>query len=138
MSQSIFSIDGETFDIKIPQDGIKRSAQILDSDETERLQSGDMFRDIIGKYVNYTINVDTSLLSLEDYGRLFDIITSPVKKHSVTMPYNQTMITFDAYCSGAEDTLKRIEGTGENRKYFWGGLSWQFIADSPFERATGE
>lgn len=131
MSKSIFSIDGQTFNIKIAQDSIKRSAQILDSDETERKQDGDIYRDIIGKYVNYTLSVDTSLLDVEQYDTLFDILSAPVEKHSVTMPYGQSSITFDAYCSGVEDTLKRVEGN----KQIWGGMTWTFVANGPLLRA---
>lgn len=133
--QEIFSIDGQTFNIRIPQDGIKRSASVLDTDETERLQSGGMFRDIIGTYLNYTITIDTSLLDVESYDALYEILISPVKSHTITVPYGQTTVTLEIYVSNVEDTLKRRELNGDNTKNFWHGLSVVFTSNDPFIRA---
>lgn len=93
---------------------------------------GGLYRERIGKYINYSISVDTSLLDLEEYDRLYEILTDPtVDSHQVTMPYGQSEITFDAYCSSVEDSLIRTE-YGKN---FWGGMSWKFIAIDPFQKA---
>lgn len=127
MAQNVFSIDGRYFDIFIPQDGIKRSAQILDSSETERKMDGSLHRSIIGTYYNYTIDIRTDNLSTEEYDELFDLISQPEVSHEITVPYGQTSKTFNAYISSVEDSLKRIE----NGKCYWAGMQLKFIAIDP-------
>ena len=127
MAQNIFTIDGRDFDVRIPQDGIKRSGQVLDSAETERLENGEMFRDIIGTYYNYTIQVDTKNLKVEEYDELYDLVTQPVEKHTITVPYGQTTLSFDAYITSAEDSLLKRE----NGVNYWHGLTLAFIALKP-------
>ena len=52
------------------------------------------------------------------------------ERDTVTVPYGQGTVTFEAYVSGVEDELKRM-GDGFNR---WGGLTVTFTAMSPKRR----
>ena len=131
MAQNVFSIDGRYFDVFIPQDGIKRSAQILDGPNTERKTDGNLYREIIGTYYNYTIEIKTDNLTLEEYDELFDLISQPEEYHEITVPYGQGSKTFNAYVSSVDDSLRKIEGD----KFFWQGMTLQFIATEPAIRA---
>lgn len=129
MTQNVFSIDGRYFNVKIPEKGIKRSFSVTDSDKAGRVLTGAMVRDIIGTFYNYTLDIDTSKLSPVEYDELYDILSAPDDYHSITMPYGQGTITFDAYCTSGEDTLLHRED-----KNIWTGLSINFIAISPYRR----
>ena len=124
---SPFTVDGIEYNVFVPREGIKRSGQVLDGPNANRGQSGGMIRDIIGTYYNYTIQIDTSQTTVSEYDRLYEVLTAPVDYHTLKVPYGQGAMTFKAYVTSAEDTLKTMEG-GIN---IWGGLSVKFIAMKP-------
>ena len=67
------------------------------------------------------------------YDALYEILTAPQNQaHSVTMPYGQRMMTFDAYISTANDKIK----TKRKSVTIWGGLSLEFRAIRPQRRPT--
>lgn len=129
---SAFILDGKTYNVRVPEGGIKRSGQVLDGDKAGRAQNGAMIRDIIGTYYNYTIEFDTSAASSSEYDELYNALTAPVDYHTLVIPYGQTTLAFKAYVTSAEDTLRSMAG-GVNR---WEGLSAKFIAMKP-QRTPG-
>ena len=126
--QNLVAIDGIYYDLIIPEDGIKRSFSVLDDEDSGRVKSGKMWRSIIGTYYNYTILFDTSRLNQDAYTQLDQTISAPVASHILTVPYNQELLTFEAYITGGEDTLR---SSTEARGNDWHGLSLQFVATEP-------
>lgn len=120
-------MDGVSYDVIVPENGLKRKGQVLDGEKAGRLLIGSMERDIIGTYYNYTLQIETNRLNTADYDRLFEVLTAPVDYHMVSFPYGQEMLTFRAYVSNLEDTLKIIQ----NGVRYWGGVSVNFIAMDP-------
>ena len=131
--QSLFSIDGRYFNVRIPEKGIKRSFSVADSDKAGRVLTGRMMRDIIGTFYNYTINIDTNTLSKNEYDEFYEIISAPVDYHEIIVPYAQTILKFDAYITEGEDTLKISNSNGN----VWTGLSLNFVAMEPLRVPTG-
>ena len=125
-----FQVDGVSYNVLIPRDGLKRSGQILDGENAGRLQTGRMERDIIGTYYNYTLTIDTKGTSIAEYDALYEVLTSPTDCHRVVMPYGQGMIAFDAYVSGVEDGLIAAEPS----RNIWGGMTVNFVAMAPKRR----
>ena len=125
--KTAFTVDGISYNVFVPEKGIKRSGSVLDGDKAGRLQTGRMERDIIGTYYNYSIQVDTSRLEAEDYDALFQVLSAPVDYHTITMPYAQSVLTFEAYVSNVSDVLIQMHEDGNQ----WGELSFQFIAMEP-------
>ena len=125
--QNIFSIDGVYYDVIIPQNGIKRSFQVLDDDTAGRVLSGAMQRSIIGTYYNYTIELDTSRMDKDDYDAMYDVLSAPVDYHELVVPFGQTTLMFDAYITSGTDNLKQISPTGN----VWEGLTLNFITIEP-------
>lgn len=121
---SVLKIDGQSFGVSVIS--LQRKASILDGDNANRAKSGRMIRDIIGTYYNYTVGIDPNLLSRSEYDALYEILTSPVESHELTVPYGQGEITFSAYISNVDDTLKRM--TSSN---LWTDLKVNFIAMAP-------
>lgn len=122
-----FTIDGQTFNVFVPTGGLKRSFQVLDGPNASRVLSGDMRRDLIGTFYNYTVEISTKNTSLAEYDRLYEILSAPVDFHDVTFPYGQDTLSFKAYVTAGEDSVTRISG-GHT---YWAGLSVQFVAKSP-------
>lgn len=125
-----FVLDGKSYNVFVPESGIKRSGQVLDGDNAGRTQSGVMIRDIIGTYYNYSIEIDTSKTERAEYDALYQVLTAPVDSHTLTVPYAQETITFQAYVTSAEDTLETM-ADGHN---LWSGLKINFIAMKPQRR----
>lgn len=127
MEQNFFKLNGKFYNVGITE--MKRSASILDGENAGRVRSGAMTRDIIGTYYNYTVLIDTNELSESDYDELYQEITAPVDSHSVTFPYGQSVLSFKAYVSNAEDSL--VQTKDVNGKNKWSGLTITFTAMSP-------
>ena len=127
----IFSIDGKEYNVTVPSGGIQRSFSVLDTDKSGRSQSGDMIRDIIGTYYNYSIEINTKMLNYDEYDQLYEIISSPTEYHILTVPYGQTTLTFKAYVTNGSDSF---DVKGKDGKIRWKGLKLNFIAMSPQRR----
>lgn len=123
----VFTLDGVEFDVWVTS--LKRKFAVTDTDNSGRTMDGNMHRDIIGTYYNYTMDIDTKNLNLVDYDLLYEMLSAPVESHILTVPYGQKTLTFKAYMTGGEDDLK-IRGN----KQIWNGLSINFIAMEPQRR----
>ena len=128
--QNLVSIDGKYYNISIPENGIRRSFAVTDTDNSGRNISGEMLRDIIGTYYNYTIQFNTKQLNPAEYDDLYETLSAPVDYHTITVPYGQTTLTYKAYVTGGNDSLSRKNSLGNK----WTGLSIDFIAMSPQRR----
>lgn len=124
--QNVISIDGTYYNARIPEDGIKRTFQVLDDDTTTRVASGAMHRSIIGTYYNYTVQFDCSDMDAAAYDQMYQVLSAPVNSHTIVVPYGQSTLTFSAYVTTGEDVLALKESVNH-----WKGLSVQFIAMSP-------
>ncbi len=108
---------------------IKRSFEVLDGENAGRVMSGEMERDIIGTYYNYSVEVDADEATAWEYDYFWQLISQPKDYHVITVPYGQDTLTFKAYVTQGSDELE-IMGA-KNR---WGGLSFNFIAMEPQRR----
>lgn len=129
MTQKFFKIDGKNYNIAVTD--LKRSAAVLDGENAGRVKSGAMVRDIIGTYYNYSMTLDTSSISPSDYDELYNTVTAPVDSHNVTLPFGQSIISFKAYVSGAEDTLVKTKSATDDNEAIWQGLTVTFTAMKP-------
>lgn len=110
---------------------LKRSFQVLDGENAGRVMTGEMDRDIIGTYYNYSCEIDASAADRAEYDRFYDAISAPVDSHEITMPFAQATLTFSAYVTNGEDELLSMFEDNE-----WGNLSFNFIAMAPQRRPT--
>ena len=129
----ILAVNGRWYDVLVPQNGgLTREISILDGSNTERLMSGGIQFDTIGTYYNYTYNVVRDGGNLADYDALHKELRNPKSRRKlITVPFDQTFITFEAYISSVSDSLSRIK----NGKNYWDGMSIKFIATDPNEVA---
>ncbi|MBK8467727.1 MAG: hypothetical protein IPL32_18085 [Chloracidobacterium sp.] len=120
----MITIDGVSFDIPVVK--INRKADFLDK-YAERLENGYLARELIGVFLNYTLEFGRTNNTTE-YAALWDKLTEPVEFHTVSVPDGDgTMHTFTAYFSGVADELQKRN----DAKTFWKRLTVNFIAKSP-------
>ncbi|MDR1940028.1 MAG: hypothetical protein LBQ40_04455 [Clostridiales bacterium] len=120
----MFKIDGREFNVTIEQGGIERQFSVYDTKNSERLENGDMFRDVLGTYYNYSVKIDSRALVPDEYDELYETLSAPVEFHTFEMPYGQITRVFQGYVTNGKDNYTGKIG-GANR---WGGLSFNMIA----------
>ena len=119
----LIEVDNVSYDVINSE--LTRSFQVLDGENAGRTLDGEMHRDVIGTYYNYTWKLEPK--TIEDYSTLYEVLSSPDDYHTITVPYNQVTKTFRAYVTNGQDQLRRQE----NGVNYWTGLSINFIAISP-------
>ena len=124
-TQGIY-IDGQFFDV--PLVSVKRNFDFLDK-YAERTEDGDLKRELIGVYANYTMNF--GIIDDDDlYERLVDKLTEPVEFHDFVLPSTKRSYSFRGYVSSLSDEMLKIE---KNTVKFQ-GLTCKYIAKKPFRR----
>lgn len=123
--RSVFSIDGVEYP-NIHVTNLQRSFSILDGENAGRTLNGTMIRDVVGTYYNYKMDVAAGNSGVEEYDKLYEVISAPQDSHLVKVPYGQTEFTFQAYVTGGEDTVNMSSGVNK-----WDGLSISFVAMKP-------
>lgn len=127
----VFTIDG--VDLRVNVINLKRGFSVTDTEHSGRVKSGEMHRDIIGTFYNYTVEIEPNPSYLGDYDTFYEIVSSPAAFHRMEFPYSQKKLTFLGYVTNGEDTLTIRKNSGKliNR---WSGLSLQFVAKEPQRR----
>ena len=125
---SLFKVDGKSYNVAVKS--LKRTFQVLDGENAGRNLNGEMIRDVIGTYYNYSVEIARKEASPEEYDSLYEVISSTDDFHTFEMPYGQSVYTFKGYVSNGSDELRRIE----NNKKIWGNLAFNMIAKVPKRR----
>lgn len=119
-----FTIDNVEY--KMPC-SISRKAAVKSSGNSGDLLDGTYYNDVLGTYMEYDITVAVPTGMEDTYSQLYEMLTDPVSEHIVTMPYNQTTITFAARVETVSDKLYREEGTTR----IWRNTSFTVTASEP-------
>lgn len=128
---SIFKIDGKSYNVFVPVGGLQRNFAVYSS-QSETLVNGKREYDVIGTYIEYTVTVDTSYATEEEYDELFEIISSPTAEHQFEFPYGQKHLTFTGHVESGGDTLYTKRNYGLSG---WGDLSFTVTATEPQRKA---
>lgn len=124
-TQGIY-IDNQFFDV--PMISVKRNFEFLDK-YAERNERGDMMRELIGVYCNYTMSFGT--VDDDDlYETLIDKLTEPVDFHDFVLPSTKKSYSFRGYISSLADEMEKILDDTVKFK----GLTCKYIAKEPFRR----
>lgn len=123
-TQGIY-IDGTYFDV--PLVSVKREAKVLDKYAEREEETGDLLRELIGVYLNFTLSFGT--IDDDDiYEALWDKLTEPVAFHDVTLPSTKKSYSFRCYVSSVSDEMEKIMDDTVKFK----GLTCKYIAKAPW------
>lgn len=123
----MLTVDGKNYNVLIKADTLQREFEIAEGAGSLAFIDGDEDPDVIGTYYHYSMEIDTRMTAPEEYDALFEVLSAPAKYHTVTFPYGQSKLTFEARITGGGDTFRRKVG-GKN---YWGELSLTFKAKKP-------
>lgn len=98
----MITIDSNTYNVGVVKITRKASQRMENLGITMDLRK---HYDIKGTYYDYEVELATNNLNLTDYDNLYEVLTTPQEYHTVTLPYGQTTLTFEARVSVASDSL---------------------------------
>lgn len=123
-TQGIY-IDNEFFDV--PFISIKRNFDVLDKYAERNEDDGDLKREILGVYANYTLNF--GVVHDDDlYERLIDKLTEPEEFHDFVMPDTKKTFEFRGYISQVSDEMMKIH----SNTVTYQNLTCKFTMKKPF------
>lgn len=128
MAINVFTIDGFSFP-KIHVVSLKRKFAIADGPLSGRNLQGEMIRDVIGTYYNYSLGLSCDTLSRDEYDNFYELISEPVESRKIVVPYAQSTLLFYAYITSGEDELTLMNANGN----FWKGITCDFVAMRPYK-----
>lgn len=122
-------VDGIYFDI--PMVSLKRNFNFLDK-YAERVESGDLERELIGVFLNFTLTAGTSSEFGDgaDYESFVDKMTEPVEFHTFSLPVKNGYYEFIGYPSSVSDEYEKIL----NDDVVFKGFTCKMTAKSPARR----
>ena len=124
----MITIDGTIYDVGIIK--ITRKAQMKQEGLGTTLDLRKHY-DVKGTYYDYEVEFYTKNMDVASYDTLYEILTTPQESHTVTMPYGQSDLTFEAKVSIASDSLL----FRNTQKTKWGGFKVTFEALTPQKEA---
>lgn len=120
-----FLMDGESYNVHVTK--LTRKFSVLDTNKSGRTQDGEMYRDPIGTFYNYTMTVCAKDNDMEALDAFWEAISQPVNSHVCVFPYGQDTLTQRMYVTSGEQDI-RLMREDKNR---WGEISINFIAMGP-------
>ena len=121
----VFQMDGIAYNVDVLS--LVRKFSVMDTDKSGRTQDGQMYRDVVGTFYNYTMTVGVRGNDVQALEAFWEAISGPVESHVCVFPYGQKTLTQRMYVTGGEQELKLIRG-GVNH---WDSVSVNFIAMGP-------
>lgn len=121
----LFTIDGVGYNVDVTK--LTRKFSVLDTDKTGRTMDGEMYRDTVGTFYNYTMSVRGKSEDPASLDAFWEAISKPVASHVCVFPYGQKMLTQRMYVTSGEQDLTVISAG----KSYWGEISINFIAMGP-------
>ena len=124
----MITIDNVTYDVGIIK--ITRKAQLNQESLGTTLDLRKHY-DVRGTYYDYEVEFYTKNMDVASYDSLYEIITTPTESHTVTLPYGQNTLTFEAKLSITTDSVL-FKNTQKTK---WGGFKVTFESLTPQKEA---
>ena len=103
MATTKITVDGTEYNIRMKFETLHRAFEIIEGPNSGTAINGRTIRDIIGTRYSYQIDVEPDPADPESYDAFYEMITSPEDSHTVSFPYGQETITFDALIESGND-----------------------------------
>lgn len=121
----VFTMDGVAYNVSVTK--LTRKFSVLDSEKSGRTQDGEMYRDPIGTFYNYSMTVQAKNGDNAAMDAFWEAISQPVASHVCTFPYGQKTLTQRMYITAGEQDMRLLT----DRAAHWGEVNINFVAMSP-------
>lgn len=124
-SRTLFQIDGVGYRVNVLK--LTRKFAVLDTENSGRTLDGQMYREPIGTFYNYSMVVSPSIGYPEELEAFWQKISQPETSFTCKFPYGQQYISQKMYVTSGEQNLVRAADDGN----LWGEVTLNFIAMAP-------
>lgn len=123
--KKLFTIDGVGYNVHVTK--LVRKFSVMDTENSGRTMDGQMYREPIGTFYNYSMTVSADSADPAAMDAFWEAISQPVASHVCVFPYGQKTMTQKMYVTGGEQdlTLKT------DRAAMWGEITIEFVAMGP-------
>lgn len=102
----IITMDGKTYRLRVKLGSLEESFRIEDGPNADTLLTGEESRDIIGTYYEHKLSVEPDPRYYQDYLDFYHDISSPVESHTISMPHENSTITYQAIIISGKHSIK--------------------------------
>lgn len=131
MAYMRLTMDGTTYRVKLVYDTMVRHFEILQGVNAGPMLAGNEEFDDQGTGFSYQLRVEPDVEHLDDYYDFYEAITTPGVTHRITVPYNNTTISYEAKVLSGDDTFGG-KLSGDN---LWKGLTVNYRYVTPQKEA---
>lgn len=124
------TLDGRLYRVRVVYNTMERHFALQSGVNESTMLSGRHERDLLGTSYSYQMAIEPDPIRPGDYDAFYEAVSAPADSHTVTMPYGQGQITFDAEIQDGSDTSAGMVA-GVRR---WHGLKLTFSPISPQRR----
>lgn len=118
------TLDTVQYDVRVVFGSLRRKFAIVEGPNSGQNMMYEDIRDVVGTKYAYSMDVVPNPSNPADYDDFYEQISKPTRAHTVTMPYGQTVVTFDCVVTAGEDTYRGKVGGFER----WGGVTVEFTS----------
>lgn len=124
MANNLCKINGVEFDVTVAISNLEESFNVLDGENTGRVLSGRMVRDVIGTYIGHKVTFFSGK-SRADFDALWDYLVAHSVDDSVMVELadGQSTLSYEAYYTSGKRKLRTREG-GVN---YWDEIQVSFV-----------
>lgn len=120
-----FTMDGVEYNVHVTK--LTRKFSVMDTEKSGRTIDGEMYRDPIGTFFNYSMTVSPRGEDMAAMDAFWEAICQPVASHVCVFPYGQKTLTQRMYITSGEQDLLLMRPSANQ----WGEISINFIAMGP-------
>ena len=132
MSWMRITMDGTTYRVRVVYNTLMREFELIEGPAAGYMLNMRHERDLIGTGISYEMGIAPDPDYPDDYDNFWMAISAPVDSHEITMPYNNTTITYNAEIMSGRDTY---DGLLSGRRQ-WTGLVVRYHYIQPQREAS--
>lgn len=121
------TMDGVHYRVRVVFDSLKRSFDLLSGPNAGEMLTGRKERDLLGTAYSYQLKVQPDPRFPQDYDAFYQSISAPVDTHTITLPFGQGTITYEASVESGQDAYHGKTGTARR----WRDLTVNFDYTEP-------
>lgn len=124
---NFLAINGTVFDARVAITELTETFDVLDGENTGRVMSGLMIRDIIGTYIGHEITLYNT--NNDEFDALWDFLVEHSVDDSVYIEAadGQSSISYQAYYTSGSRSIYKVE----NGVTYWDKISVTFVSMTP-------